>query len=152
MKRLRLRNFKCTFTEKKVQRPNGQVTLVTLKGHIIIPTDFLSAIPRPIMDWMFSQQRQVEIQETYLPYPSSLHFQVSGKAVRNLDDANDDKLGERLAEARAKKKLYHFCNTFLDRIWVYYRSFLNDITYWRDEYDVREENEIFHIKTLLNNV
>ena len=104
--------YKVSFTDdfKKVERFNNKVTKVTLKGTIknIYALNDLD-IPQPVYDWM---------RDNYCIDLSTL--EVLGIAVRRDNDKDDPVLGERLAEARAKLKIYKFMRTFCHKMLEYY--------------------------------
>ena len=111
--------YKVSFTNdfKKVERFNNKVTKVTLKGTIknVYALDELN-IPQPIYDWMKDNNRK-ELDT----------LEVSGTAIRNDKDKDDPVLGERLAEARAKLKIYKFMKTFCNKMLEYYAQQLYGI-------------------------
>ena len=104
--------YKVSFTDnfKKVERFNNKVTKVTLKGTIkdAWALDYLN-IPQPIYDWM--KDNNCKDFDT---------LEISGIAVRSDNDKDDPVLGERLAEARAKLKIYKFMRTFCHKMLKYY--------------------------------
>ena len=103
--------YKVSFTDdfKKVERFNNKVTKVTLKGSI---NDLFILngpdVPRPIIDWVINSWGDTDT------------IKVSGIAVRNDKDKDDPVLGERLAEARAKLKIYKLMKTFCYKMLEYY--------------------------------
>ena len=121
--------YKVSFTDdfKKVERFNNKVTKVTLKGTIknIYALDDLN-IPQPIYDWM--RDNNCKDLDT---------IEVSGIAVRSDNDKDNPVLGERLAEARAKLKIYKFMKTFCNKMLKYYKFKL---------YGTKANNEII-VKT-----
>lgn len=104
--------YKVSFTDdfKKVERFNNKVTKVTLKGTIknAWALDDLN-IPQSIYDWM--RDNNCKDLDT---------LEVSGIAIRSDKDKDDPVLGERLAEARAKLKIYKFMKTFCYKMLKYY--------------------------------
>ena len=104
--------YKVSFTDdfKKVERFNNKVTKVTLKGTIknAWALDDLN-IPQSIYDWM--RDNNCKDLDT---------LEVSGIAIRSDNDKDDPVLGERLAEARAKLKIYKFMKTFCYKMLKYY--------------------------------
>jgi len=104
--------YKVSFTDdfKKVERFNNKVTKVTLKGSIddLFTSNGLD-VPRPIIDWMTDS------------WGDTVTIKVSGIAVRNDKDKDDPVLGERLAEARAKLKIYKLMKTFCNKMLKYYK-------------------------------
>lgn len=112
--------YKVSFADdfKKVERFNNKVTKVTLKGTIknAWALDDLN-IPQPIYDWM--RDNNCKDLDT---------LEVSGIAIRSDNDKDDPMLGERLAEARAKLKIYKFMKTFCHKMLKYYALKLYGIT------------------------
>ena len=103
--------YKVSFTDdfKKVERFNNKVTKVTLEGFINDVYDE-NSIPTPIFAWMVDNIGQhVNI------------IKMTGTAVRNDKDKDDPVLGERLAEARAKLKIYKLMKTFCNKMLKYYK-------------------------------
>lgn len=103
--------YKVSFTEdfKKVERFNNKVTKVTLSGVIRNIYDEELVIPPSIFSWMADNMgRVINIIE------------VTGTAIRNNKDKDDPVLGERLAEARAKLKIYKLMKTFCYKMLEYY--------------------------------
>lgn len=103
--------YKVSFTDdfKKVERFNNKVTKVTLSGVIRNIHDEKLIIPPSISIWMADNMgRVINIIE------------VTGTAVRNNKDKDDPVLGERLAEARAKLKIYKLMRTFCHKMLEYY--------------------------------
>ena len=105
--------YKVSFTDdfKKVERFSNKVTKVTLKGTIknIYALDDLN-IPQSIYDWMRDNNcKGLDILE------------VTGTAIRNNNDKDNPVLGERLAEAKAKLKIYKFMKTFCHKMLEYYK-------------------------------
>ena len=121
--------YKVSFTDdfKKVERFNNKVTKVTLEGIInnIYNQNSIS-IPTPVFEWMAS------IIGSHINI-----IKMSGTAVRNDKDKDDPVLGERLAEARAKLKIYKFMKTFCNKMLKYYKFKL---------YGTKANNEII-VKT-----
>ena len=106
--------YKVSFKDdfKKVERFNNKVTKVTLKGSI---NDHYTPngldVPRPIIDWMIDSWGDTDTIKV---------IEVSGIAIRSNKDKDDPVLGERLAEARAKHKIYKFMRTFCHKMLKYY--------------------------------
>ena len=120
--------YKVSFTDdfKKVERFNNKVTKVTLSGVIRNIYGEELIIPPSISNWMADNMgRVINIIE------------VTGTAVRNNKDKDDPVLGERLAEARAKLKIYKLMKTFCNKMLKYYKFKL---------YGTKANNEII-VKT-----
>lgn len=104
--------YKVSFTDnfKKVKRFGKKVTKVTLEGIInnVYNQNSIS-IPTPVFTWMVDNiGSHINI------------IKMTGTAIRNDKDKDDPVLGERLAEARAKLKIYKFMRTFCHKMIEYY--------------------------------
>jgi len=110
--------YKVSFKDdfKKVERFDNKVTKVTLKGSIKdIFTPNSLGVPRSIIGWMIDNWGDTDTIE------------VAGTAIRNDKDKDDPVLGERLAEARAKLKIYKLMKTFCHKMLKYYAQELYGI-------------------------
>lgn len=109
--------FKVSFKEdsKKVQVFNNKVTKVTLEGLWVLFPKCFDAIPHEIDTWIWSHP-SVEAHW----YKGDISLTVSGKTVCSDEDTFDPIIGERIAEARAKIKLYRFMFTLCDMLIKYY--------------------------------
>lgn len=105
--------YKVSFTKKKVDSYNGgKVTVVTLHGDLKWSDDTMwMYIPKFIDDWVNSIPNI-----TVTP----LDIKVKGKAICNDSDKIDPILGERIAESRAKIRLYKFLKDFWTKLAAYY--------------------------------
>lgn len=105
--------YKVSFSDdfKKVERFNNKVTKVTLEGEInnVFGESRLS-IPLDITNWMVDNNGGVTLD----------CIKVYGVSVRNNKDKDNLVLGERVAEARAKLKIYKFMKTFCYKMLQYY--------------------------------
>ena len=121
--------YKVSFTDdfKKVKRFGKKVTKVTLEGIInnVYNQNSIS-IPTPVFAWMVDN------------IGSHINtIKMTGTAIRNDKDKDNPVLGERLAEARAKLKIYKFMKTFCNKMLKYYKFKL---------YGTKANNEII-VKT-----
>lgn len=112
--------FKVSFKKdcKKVETFNNKVTIVTLKGTVKHPK------------WWYDLPISVT---AYLDLHSNVGYyvglnndtiEVSGKSVCSTDDQFDPVFGERIAEARAKLRLYKTLYVFLKKVYRHYYSLL----------------------------
>lgn len=106
--------WKITFNNKKVKRFNdNRVTIVTLSGTIRLPKNFRYIINSedPIFDCIdLSKNPKLEWSQ----------ITAVGKAIRSYDDTIDNPvLAERIAESRAKIKLYDFVMKLCERYYKY---------------------------------
>lgn len=109
--------FKTSFKEdfKKTEVFNGRATIVTLKGIIRFPKHFIDTIPLSIMDWAYGHP-VVEYHDSI----DTAYIIVKGKSVCREGDTFDPVLGERIAESRAKIRIYRFMQVFTEKLCTYY--------------------------------
>ena len=95
--------IKVSFTDKETNIYNEKVVIVTLKGRLITSPNIFSCICNfgEILDWMESHKG---VAYGYM----GDNIVVSGKASCSPEDKFDPERGMRIAEARAKIKLYNF--------------------------------------------
>jgi hypothetical protein len=113
-------SFKDNF--KKVASFNNKATVVTLTGECITPLWF-NNVPHKIWEWVMWHP-SVEISETYSNQNLVMIIEVSGKSVCADGDTFDDKIGERIAESRAKIKLYKFMHTLCKKLMYCYYGYI----------------------------
>ena len=123
-------SFKDNF--KKVQTFNDKETVVTLTGKCITPFWF-NHMPRKIWDWAIWHP-SVEISETYSSQNLVMVIEVLGKSVCADDDTFDAKMGERIAESRAKIKLYKFMHTLCKKLMYCYYGYIYGVSEDRGTY------------------
>lgn len=97
---------------KKVERIEDKVTVVTLKGQIQFGV-FYGKMSGSMITKLYQH-----------PFIENGALRVQGKAKRSEGDADNPILGERIAEARAKIKLYKFMQSFCKSIMEYYMTLL----------------------------
>lgn len=107
---------------KKVQVFNNKTTKVTLVGKIKFP-DWWMYIPldSDIMRWV-NNHPSVEFHYGLVVTDSTII--VDGISTCSDKDEFNPVLGERIAEARAKKKLYGFMLTLTKKLICYYHNLL----------------------------
>lgn len=154
--------LKVSFKDKEVKQFNGgKVTVVTLKGEINI--DPLDCLPNPVRIWML---RYINNNEGFSTnkYGFDLVINVTGKAICSEEDTVNKVFGERLAEARAKKKLYRLMANLSKQLFRYYFKIIYGFTgidNWKEnnldclestinKYEGLWERENVHAKTLIN--
>lgn len=106
---------------KKVQKFNDRVTVVTLKGDLRIPMEVMNSMPKKMWDWMTDK---INPRVKVYHWQGIINVIVTGKAVRSKEDKDDPVLAERIAECRAKIKLYKFIYTLLMNYTEYYATLL----------------------------
>ena len=146
---------------KKVQKFNDRVTVVTLKGDLRIPMEVMNSMPKKMWDWMADK---INPRVKVYHWQGIINVIVTGKAVRSKEDKDDPVLAERIAECRAKIKLYKFIFTLLANYTDYYATLLkgkewsfentpvNDstcIAYIYNKYTELYINEEEHLEELL---
>ena len=155
--------FKVSFVDKpnnpakQVQVFNDKATIVTLKGRMVLPK-WWSLVPYSIDKWA-NNHEGVEFNDICL---EEAFFVVQGKSVCSEEDVFDKVKGERIAEARAKKKLYKFMYRLLEKVfWHYKKIIIGDMDMrlpelYRDgiykdimKYQVLYERETEHLHKLL---
>lgn len=104
---------------KKVEVFNDKATVVTLTGVVKAP-EWWWKIPKEIHKWMVNHP-SVEVCDNLL---GNVTVKVIGKSICSDEDEFNPVLGERIAEARAKKKLYGFMLTLTKKIICYYHNLL----------------------------
>lgn len=92
-----------------MQTFNDKATTVTLTGKCVLPSWFKD-IPNKIWEWVMWHP-SIDAGETYDNGNTVLLMHVSGKSVCAEGDTFDAKVGERIAECRAKIRLYRFMQT-----------------------------------------
>ncbi len=104
---------------KKVETYNNRCTVVTLKGLINIPDDVWEIIPESIKSWFWNLP-DIDI----LGDRKGLIITTVGKFVSAEEDTFDALLGERIAESRAKIKIYKFMCAFVQKMMEFYANLL----------------------------
>lgn len=138
---------------KEVAHYNDNTTVVTLKG-TIYQRD-LPYIPNKI--WQNLVKRNVDMRW------DSLTFYVQGKAKKHPNDKFNPVTGERIAESRAKIKLYKTIGNLVYDMYCWYMetaigffdfddSSVKDSSLWATyiKYDEMLGKEITHLKELLD--
>lgn len=108
-------------SSKKVKRFNNRATVVTLKGDMKIPLEVMTSMPKEVCDWIVKKSNpKVKVYH----WQGIINVTATGKAVKSEDDKDDPVLAERIAECRAKIKLYKFIYTLLMNYTEYYATLL----------------------------
>lgn len=150
--------FKVSFNKdsKKTYIVKDTLTKVTLSGKMKLP-EWFYLIPNKITDWLWNHP--------VVGFDAGLegaYINVSGKSVCVQGDSFDAVLGERIAESRAKLRLYKFMYTFTKMLVTYYDTILyghhpTDIFYEKDtiynamlKYNKLHTQESIHLEKLLS--
>lgn len=104
---------------KRIEIFNDKATIVTLTGTIKVP-DWWWKIPKDIYKWMM-EHPSVEVFDNVL---NNITVIVVGKSVCSDEDSFSPVFGERIAEARAKIKLYRFMYNLINKIIAYNKKVL----------------------------
>ena len=101
--------IKCSFTKKEVTVYNLKVTLVVLKGTLKVPKKFRIDI----------------LTSNIVPRRGNCFgdtIRVEGRSACADNDTFDPIIGERIAEARAKIKLYRILKNICNNLLKYYNK------------------------------
>lgn len=118
--------FKVSFKDKpndpsKIVIRMGNKTGVMLKGTVALP-EFFKYLPEEIVTWMTDKQKLISGEEDIAT--NTFRIKVSAHALCHENDKFNYVFGERLAEARAKLKIYKFFYEFTSRLYDYYNNIL----------------------------
>lgn len=95
-----------------------KVTVVTLTGKVVMP-EWCDQMPLNVRVWI-SQHPSVEVDEHWVKDGVVMTLKASGKAKLHDGDTFDAKTGERIAECRAKIRIYRFMYTLTHKLYHYY--------------------------------
>ena len=109
-------------SSRKVRRFNDRVTVVTLNGFMRVPEEVRFSLPKELSYWLGTHSNP-KVKLDFISR-NSMEITVTGRANRAEGDADDPVFGERLAECRAKIKLYHFLHTFALKYMNHYEKIL----------------------------
>lgn len=109
-------------SSKEVKRFNDRVTVVFLKGTMKIPKDVKFSLPKELSYWL-SAHSNPKVKWNFI-LNDFMEITVAGRANRVESDVDDPVFGERLAECRAKIKLYHFLYIFALKYINHYEKIL----------------------------
>lgn len=123
---------------KKVQTFNGRCTLVTLVGQMSIPNNLWSAFPNEVANWIWEHPSVDSSWGTCTKENEIIRLECFGKSVCAEGDTFDPVIGERIAESRAKIRLYKFMHNMCEKIVQFYYG----IMYGNAEFDVIRESHI----------
>ena len=107
-------SFKDNF--KKVQTFNEKATVVNLTGTVKFPNELFRLIPLDLDEWIFHHPT-VEVVDSVV---RGWTLKASGTSKCSEGDVFDAVIGERIAEARAKLKIYRFMYTLCSKLLRYY--------------------------------
>lgn len=105
---------------KKVERFNDKATIVTLKGIVELPDCLVYAMPKGIVDWL-KLYPDLEISYNGI---GRITIISKGKTIRDDKDKDNPILAERIAESKAKIKIYGFIINFISMYTTAYSKIL----------------------------
>ncbi len=128
--------LKVSFKEdfKKIEFDiNHKETSVTLTGKMKCP-DFISKyLPAEVGEWV-RLHPSVDVSKSYIQAKLYYVIEVSGKSICADGDTFDAKMGERIAESRAKIKLYKFMHTLCKKLMYCYYGYIYGVPESRGNY------------------
>ena len=130
--------FKVSFDKdsKKVQTFNNRVTVVTIVGKMAIPSEVWAVFPGKIISWMYQHPSIDAAWFTCTKSEEVIRIEFSGKSVCAKEDTFDSIIGYRIAETRAKIKLYKFVHNLCEKLMKQYY----DVMYGNAEFDIIGES------------
>jgi hypothetical protein len=110
--------FKVSFKDDcmKVQTFNDRVTIVTMVGQMSFPTKLWSVFPDKIADWMWQHPIIDASWGKCTKENEVIRLEFSSKAVCSEEDTFNAETGRRIAESRAKIKLYKFLHNLCEML------------------------------------
>lgn len=105
----------------KVTVVTGKKVAVMISGTVSLP-EFFKYIPEEIVRWMTDEQKLISGEEDIAT--NTFHVKASGIARCHEEEKFDYVFGERLAEARAKYKIYKFFYYLTCKIYEYYERIM----------------------------
>lgn len=114
--------FKVSFKDDfmNVLTFQDKITVVTLKGTCLMP-DWWEHIPQEINNWIWTHP-SVDVHDCWSGGNLKLFIEATAKAKCANGDSFDSELGKRIAEARAKIRIYKFMHTLCGKLCAYYYS------------------------------
>ena len=101
---------------KNILTFQDKVTVVTLTGKVVVE---LEHIPHHIWTWAF-EHPSVDISVTYNGGNENWILKASGKSKCHSKDVPNAAIGKRIAESKAKIKIYKFMHTLCHKLYEYY--------------------------------
>ena len=118
--------FKVSFKDDcmKVQTFNDRATIVTMVGQMSFPTELWSVFPNKITNWMWHHPSVDASWGTCTKENEVIRLEFSGKSVCSNDDIFSAETGRRIAESRAKIRLYRFMFNLCGQLATHYTALL----------------------------
>ena len=104
----------------KVKTFNDKCIVVTMVGKMTMPIDLWQILPNDVASWMWNHPSIDASWGDCTKQYEEFRLEFSGKAVCHDEDSFDEETGKRIAESRAKIRLYKFIHTLLYKLYVYY--------------------------------
>ena len=114
--------FKVSFKDDfmNVLTFQDKITVVTLKGTCLMP-DWWEHIPQEINNWIWTHP-SVDVHDCWSGGNLKLFIEATAKAKCASGDSFDPELGKRIAESRAKIRIYKFMFTLTKKLMNYYKT------------------------------
>lgn len=119
MMRVRFKNTR-NIPSRVVTHPADRITKVSIRGTVSLPK-FWRNVPREILEWMESHEH-VETYESLVS--DELIIKAEGYSTCHEEDVYDGELGRKIAESRARKRIYGFMYTLCKKLEIYYRDII----------------------------
>jgi hypothetical protein len=110
--------FKVSFKDDcmKVQTFNDRATIVTMVGKLSMPEEIWDVMSSKVIDWMWHHPSVDAQWSKGTKYIQEIRLEFSGKSVCSQDDTFNAETGRRIAESRAKIKLYKFMHNLCENL------------------------------------
>lgn len=114
--------FKVSFKDDcmKVQTFNDRATVVTMVGYMSFPHELWSVFPDEVANWMWEHPSIDASWGNSTVQKEVIRLEFSGKSVCASDDTFNAETGKRIAESRAKLRLYRFMYNLCTKLYRYY--------------------------------
>ena len=130
--------FKVSFDKdsKKVQTFNNRATVVTITGEMSFSSEVWDIFPNKIANWMWQHPTIDAFWGNCTKGTEVINLKVSAKSVCAEGDTFEENIGKRIAESKAKVKLYKFVHNLCEMLMKYYYG----IMYGNAEFDIIRES------------
>ena len=106
----------------KVKTFNDKCVVVTMVGRMTMPAELWQMFPNKVANWIWSHPSIDASWGDCTKQYEEFRLEFSGKAVCHDEGSFDEETGKRIAESRAKIRLYKFIHTLLYKLYVSYFS------------------------------
>ena len=104
----------------KVKTFNNKCVIVTMVGRMTMPAELWQMFPNEVANWIWSHPSIDASWGDCTKQYEEFRLEFSGKAVCHDEDSFDEETGKRIAESRAKIRLYKFIHTLLYKLYISY--------------------------------